>query len=101
MKVVVILVLCVVFVGCAGAQKQALKAAYDRGELTAAEYYTLEHQRQAEVKQKWSNALGALSQGCFNMADYMQRDRAINAMSQPQTIYVYPGYGVPGGGLHH
>jgi hypothetical protein len=85
MKLLCVTILLGVLIGCAGGQRQALRQAYDRGELTAAEYYALE-QRRSEVQ---SQKLLAVGQSLQNWANYLQRDRAINAINDPQTIYLY------------
>jgi hypothetical protein len=85
-KKILLMIVLGALVGCAGGQKQALKDAYARGELTAAQYYQLEFQRQADRQQAWQN----VGQSLQNFGTYLQNDRAINKMNQPQVIYVVP-----------
>ena len=89
-KIFSILILAALVTGCAVAshvrQGQELREAYDKGEITVAQYYQLEQQRRA----LWQQRVHAIGQGLQNTADYMQRDRAINAMNQPQTIVIAP-----------
>lgn len=62
--------------GCAGGQAQALRQAYDRGELSAAEYYSLDQRRRE-----------AESRALDNYARVIQTQQAINAMNRPQIIW--------------
>lgn len=72
MKTLIIAILALITIGCTS----SYRAAYDRGEITAAQMYQLELQNRQAMSQAFSQA-----------GQYFQNQDAINRMNQPVIVW--------------
>lgn len=89
MKTCLVLIIAImVMAGCVSpyrTQAQAMQAAYQRGEITADQFYSGISQLEALELQRRQ----AVSQAFFQAGANVQRQEAINQLNRPQSIYLY------------